>query len=245
MSRPMTTASRQTESQEVVNGDATWTVENRDCMAGLRDLPNECVSLFLTDPPYGIDYQSARRTDKDQWKPKIANDETPFIWWLADAFRVCRDGAALLCFCRWDVQDAFRQAITWAGFDVKAQVIWDRVAHGTGDLTGCPAPQHDVIWFATNGRFTFPGRRPKSVVYAQRLPGEKLVHPNQKPLALIEELVRDYSSEGDLVVDSFTGSGTTLIACKRHGRRFIGFELSEEYAALATRRAKEDSPLFA
>jgi len=135
------------------SGSLVHVLSQSDAQAAVVGRPRCSIGLIATDPPYGISYQSARRTDRSKWKPKIANDGQPYVWWLYDAYRLLEDGGGLLCFCRWDVQEAFRLAITWAGFSVRAQIIWDRVVHGMGDLTGTPGPQHDVIWFATKGRF--------------------------------------------------------------------------------------------
>lgn len=209
-----------------------------DCLEVLRHAGR--YDLILVDPPYGIDYQSARRTDKATWKPKIANDKLPFIWWLYDAFRGLNDGGAILCFCRWDVQEAFRLAIEWAGFEVKSQVVWDRVLHGMGDLNGTPAPQHDVIWFATKGRYKFPGARQKSIISAMRVDSESLVHPNEKPLDLLIELVEGYTAPGQTVIDNCMGSGTTLVACARLGRAGIGIERETKYFDIACRRIEAE-----
>lgn len=65
-----------------------------DCLTVLHQMDAESVDMIITDPPYGVDYQSNRPKAKDpsaRFK-KIANDKTPFIWWLYDAFRILRDG---------------------------------------------------------------------------------------------------------------------------------------------------------
>ena len=66
--------------------------------------------------------------------------------------------------------------------------------------------------------------------------GDFRVHPTQKPIALLDYLVRTFSNENDLVLDNCMGSGTTGIACKQLGRRFIGIELNEDYYNIATER---------
>ena len=219
---------------------------NGDCLEVMRELPDGCVDAVITDPPYGIDYQSAWRIDPNEWKPKIANDKKPFIWWAFDAFRVTKDKGCVFCFCRWNVQEPFRMALESAGFDIKAQVIWDRRAHGMGDLEGNFAPQHDVCWFGTKGRFTFYGDRPKSIIGVQRMGGEELIHPNQKPVELIKGLVETLTPLGGCVLDPFLGSGTTAVACKETGRHYIGIELEEKYCEIARRRVAEATPsLFA
>ncbi len=68
--------------QAVLDGESQGCVVCGDCLEILPTLPDGCADLVLTDPPYGIDYQSARRTDRVQWKPKIANDKAPCLDWL-------------------------------------------------------------------------------------------------------------------------------------------------------------------
>lgn len=207
-----------------------------DCLERLKELPDDSVDSVVTDPPYGIDFQSAWRTDKSKWKPKIANDKKPFIWFLLEAFRVTKAGGGLLVFCRWDVQEIFRQCIELASFEVKSQVIWDREVHGMGDLKGSFGPQHDVIWFATKGKFVFPGSRPKSVIRSARVGADKLVHPNEKPVELMEQLISAITPPGGTVLDPFMGSGSTGVAAMRLGFKFIGCEMSPEYVEIAERR---------
>lgn len=211
---------------------------NGDCLEVLKGLADGSVDAIVTDPPYGIDYQSAWRTGSER-HVKIANDKQPFIWWLADAARVIKPGGCLLCFCRWDVAEAFRLAIGWSGLHVGAQLVWDREVHGLGDPSSRPAPQHDLVWFAVNGSYKLPGKRPTSVYRSPRLNGDDLVHPNQKPERLLRELVTDYVPPGGTVLDPFMGSGTTGAACVREGFEFVGIELSPDYFQIAKRRIEE------
>lgn len=224
------------------------------CLTWLRAASSDQVDAVITDPPYGIAYKTKWES---RGKPRgaaghmthggamaIANDERPFIWFLHDAYRVTRDPGCLICFCRWDVQEVFRVAIECAGWKVRAQLIWDRVIHGTGDLASTPGPRHDVAWYATKGLYKFHGDRPLSVIPATRDHADAIVHPNQKPLKLMLDLVGKYVPEGGTVLDPFAGSGATLQAAKLLGRGYIGIELDEAHHALATRRLGETAGLF-
>ncbi len=213
-----------------------------DCLIEMKKLKANSFDAVVTDPPYGIDYQSAWRTDKEQFKPKIANDGKPFIWWLYDAFRVLKNPGALICFCRWDVQETFKTAIECAGFEVKSQVIWDRQSHGMGDIEGSFAPQHDVIWFATKGNFKFLGERPKSIIYSMRLSGEQLQHPNEKPIDLMRKLIKPLCGEAGSVLDPFCGSGSTGVACRDLGLEFTGIEIDPIYAKLSEKKISGINP---
>ena len=214
----------------------TWEILQGDCLEVINKIEPESIDACITDPPYGIDYQSAWRIDKSQWKPKIKNDKLPFIWFLYGAFKAVKEGGSLICFCRWDVQDAFKSAIEWSGFSVESQVIWDRGVHGMGDLKGSFAPRHDVIWFAVKGKFQFSGDRPMSVIKSKRVDPDKMLHPNEKPVGLMSYLVDAVTPRGGLVLDPFAGSGTTLLASEQMGRDSIGIEISEEYCETIKRR---------
>jgi len=210
-----------------------------DCLEILPTLENESVDAVVTDPPYGIDFQSSRRGRSQRFE-KIENDTQPFVWWCWFAFKIVKNGGCVLCFCRWDDADAFRQSLEWALFRVASQCIWDRGSHGMGDLSGSPGPRHDTIWFATKGRFMFHGKRPVSVLSHMRLPGSDLIHPNEKPCSLMEELCGDYCQRDGVILDPFMGSGTTGVACIRTGRKFIGIEKEPKYFEIACKRIERE-----
>ena len=93
------------ENADVIDALATASAEAR---AG-RLVFDSPVDHVVTDPPYGIDFQSAWRTNKEMWKPKISNDKKPFVAWIKESFRVLKDGGCLISFYRWDVQEEFKK----------------------------------------------------------------------------------------------------------------------------------------
>ena len=223
----------------------TNTIICGDCLDVLKGMEDNSVDLVLADPPYGINYQSARRTDKESWKPKIANDKKPFVSWVYDAHRVLKHDGRLLCFYRWDVQNAFLSEIKTMGFEVKSQIIWDKVSHGMGDLKGGFAPQHESIIYATKGQFEFVSKRPKSIIQCMRVMPDKLLHPNEKPIELICKLLKPTSNPNDLILDPFCGSGTTCVAAEELGRRWIGIDILEEYCQIARKRIQQTKDKYA
>lgn len=202
----------------------------------LRQMEPESVDAIITDPPYGINYVS-------QTGARIQNDTAPFIWFLYDAFRVLKPGSSgrgtLVCFTRWDVQQVFIDAIRLAGFIVKSEVIWDKVQYGMGDVKSQFAPSHENIIFAVKGKFSFPGHRPKDLITHRKLPGNQMIHPTEKPVPLLADLITAVTKPGDLILDPFAGSGSTLVAAKKTGRRFVGIELDELYYERAQQRIEE------
>lgn len=202
----------------------------------LRQMEPESVDAIITDPPYGINYVS-------QTGARIQNDTAPFIWFLYDAFRILKPGSSgrgtLVCFTRWDVQQVFIDAIRLAGFIVKSEVIWDKVQYGMGDVKSQFAPSHENIIFAVKGKFSFPGHRPKDLITHRKLPGNQMIHPTEKPVPLLADLITAVTKPGDLILDPFAGSGSTLVAAKKTGRRFVGIELDELYYERAQQRIEE------
>ena len=207
-----------------------------DSLTVLRQMEPESVDAIITDPPYGINYVSPTGA-------RIQNDTAPFIWFLYDAFRVLKPGSSgrgtLVCFTRWDVQQVFIDAIRLAGFIVKSEVIWDKIQHGMGDLKSQFAPSHENIIFAVKGKFSFPGHRPKDLITHRKLPGSQMIHPTEKPVPLLADLITAVTKPGDLILDPFAGSGSTLVAAKKPGRRFTGIELDDVHYAKAQRRIEE------
>jgi site-specific DNA-methyltransferase (adenine-specific) len=210
-----------------------------DCLEVMRTMPDKSVDAVITDPPYGIGYQSARRTDKNSRFDVLDGDLSVPVEWLSQSFRVAKDNSCLFCFCRWDTQQTFYDAISKAGWNIKSQVIWDRGVHGLGDLKAQYAPMHDNIWFAIKGSYQFSGKRPKSVLRVDRLSAGDLVHPTQKPVSLMKVINLDLTREGDTILDPFMGSGTTGVACVQTGRNFIGIEIDPTYFAIAEKRIAE------
>lgn len=141
-------------------------------------------------------------------------------------------------FCRWDVQENFKVAIEKTRLLIKSQIIWDKIIHGMGDLTGEFSPRHETMLYATKGRYEFAGKRPTTIFQAQRVLPEQLIHPNEKPVKLMCQLIETLTSLGDIILDPFCGSGTTCVAAKILGRRYIGIDISPEYCEIARMRLK-------
>ena len=211
-----------------------------DCIKIMPQLLDESISAVIADPPYGIDYQSARRADKETWFPKIKGDQELDFSWAKEAARIAKIPGCIFVFCRWDVQQEFFDGINVC-WRVTSQIVWDRGLHGMGNLEQQYAPRHDIAWFGVIGDWKFPKHRPSSVYFIMRPPHQRreLLHPMQKPVVLMRQIVTDLTLPGDTVLDPFMGSGTTGVACMLTGRNFIGIELDETYYAIAEKRIRE------
>lgn len=202
-----------------------------DCM---ELMPNN-FDVCITDPPYGINFQSSRMIKRKR-HDKILNDDAPFIDWISPLFNKMNDRGRLICFYRWDVQDEFIDAIKDAGFNIKSQIIWDKVIHGMGDLKGEFSPQHECMIYATKGRYEFTGNRPKSIYRVQRVTAGALIHPNEKPVPLLRQLIRDLSCKQDFFFDPFLGSGSMAESCFYEAVRLTGTEKHKDYYNAAVKR---------
>lgn len=213
----------------------TWIVHNTDAHELMRATPDASVDALITDPPYGMSYQSGRSENGPRFAKLAGDDGPPPLAFLQDAGRVVRPGGAVFVFCEWRLAETFRASIEQAGLTVRSQVVWDRVAHGMGDLSASFAPRHDLAWFATHGDgFSFRGHRPASVLRFDRVPAGRLQHPTEKPLALMRHLVEVLTIAGETVLDPFCGSGSTGVACVQLDRNAILGDIAPEFAALAT-----------
>lgn len=217
--------------EEVVDGKRRYALIQADCLDAGRVMPDGIYDSCIIDPPYGMRYMGLENKQKP-----IANDESPFIWWLHDAYRALKPDAALACFCNWKNQEAFKFAIEIARFTVRSHAIWKRSNAGMGHTGMTFGPCHDVIWHATKGRFRFPNERPISVIDVPNVPSTRREHSTQKPDELMQKLVRSLTPNGGIVYDPTMGSGSTGVAAIAEGCRFIGVELDAANFDTAKRR---------
>ncbi len=222
---------------------------------GLSKIKDDSIDLICIDPPYDIKYCS--------W------DSTPdWHTYYREFFRILKHTGNLIIFQGWSgAPGTISARYNNQGdplFELQNWIIWDRVK-GRGARRNFTSTREDILWFTfrkakdytfnkidsnipkkTKGMGTKNGRpnRALSNVWTDISPivpwsKERVDHPTQKPVALIERIVTIFSNEGDLVLDCFSGSGTTAVACKNLNRRFICFDDDERYCALARRRLNE------
>ena len=208
---------------------------NGDCLELMKNIPDGSVDLVLTDPPYGMDFQSHFR--KEMYS-KIGNDKV--LDWLEsyvdECFRILKDNTAVYFFCSWHNVDIFKQAIE-KKFKIKNILIWEKNNTSMGDLKGSYAPKYEMIIFAHKGRKLLNGFRYADVIKANRT-GNK-VHPTEKPVDLLELFIKNSSNENEVVFDGFMGSGSCGVACVNTNRNFIGIELDKGYFDIAEKRINE------
>ena len=204
------------------------TIYNEDWQIGIKRIENNTIDLVLTDPPYGMDFQSKYR----KVKHKSIENDTNLDWlggWVKELKRVCKDEAHVYIFCSWHHIDKFKQEVG-ALFNVKNILIWEKNNTGMGDLEGDYAPKYEMILFCSNGQKKLKLGRDANILKAKRT--GNVNHPTQKPTELISYLIEKSSNKGDLVLDTFAGSCVTAIASRQKERNCICFEIDKDYCKM-------------
>lgn len=206
-----------------------------DCRAVLSELPDNSVDLVLTDPPYGVSYVTARRSRSDKLRKPIANDES--LQAFADAWPEClrslRDDRHWYVFAS---PRMIHEVLPITG-NAKHTIAWDKGDRGTvGDLECGFGEAWEAILYGMKGRRPLNGKRPRTVMRHDWSSTMDPLHPTVKPVPLLRELIRMSTNMGEVVLDPFMGSGTTLRAAKDCGRRAIGIECDERYCEIAAKR---------
>jgi site-specific DNA-methyltransferase (adenine-specific) len=183
-----------------------------DCLEVMRDWPDGCVDLVLTDPPYGV--------GKAEWDIEFPTE------WIKEGFRLskrilCMSGNSALIKAGNAFGDKYKDCIVMNAVNgmTRSKIAFGKwfpvLAAGDWAFEGRPNLM----------RFTMDGVRDIS-------------HPCPKPLNSMLPLIHWYSKPNDLILDPFCGSGTTCVAAKMLGRRYIGIDISEEYCQIARERLK-------
>lgn len=211
-----------------------------DCIEIMSGMPDESVNCIVTDPPYLMNYQSGRRAEKLK---KIEGDTPEFgerliMDFVKESKRILKDDSALFVFCSWHKVDFFKQQIE-KEFKVRNIIVWNKNNHGSGDLTGGFAPKHEFCIFAVKGNPKLQAERLPDVLDIDRVDVNSMVHPTQKPVMLFQLLIKQFTKEGDVVLDCFAGSGTCAIACLNTRRNYICIEKDPEYYNIAMNRVDD------
>jgi DNA modification methylase len=217
------------------------TLYHGDCRGVLPVLPAASADLILTDPPYGREWESGYR--QQTFGPMEGDDGTlPLLDVLRLSLRVLRRARHLYCFGLRDFGD-----LPIGG---RAELVWDKGIVGMGDLTLPWGPAHETILFGVyepskvnrrdaSGRLSARLRR-GSVLREDRPNGSGVQrHPSEKPVGILRQMIESSSMLGDLVLDPFAGSGSTLEAARLEDRRAVGIEIEERYCEVAAKRLEQ------
>jgi len=241
-------------------------IYNIDCIEGMKQIDSNCIDTIITDPPYNISQaglQLKRNFGKSRKYKRDSNINLDFgKWdlfeekeyktftekWFKECLRVLKKDGWFFSFFPTERFGYFIDPLDGLfikyGFKTRTVISW----HKTN-----PVPNYRRWNFLSSCEFVIVGSKgsskiqnfshqnnmhnfyetPNSSIYG------KTNHPTEKPIILIQWLVKISSNENQIILDPFMGSGTTAVACKQLHRRFIGFEISPDYCNIANKRLKE------
>ena len=208
-------------------------IHNGDCLDFMRQLPDKCIDLVLTDPPYGVKMDKGfsgavgfggsgkpikrREYVADKWDSDIPPPEV-----FKEIMRISKNQ---MFFGGNFFAHILPRSTHW--------IFWDKnmtmPTFGDGELVWTSFPRKSI----KKEFFQFNGLISDSA--------DKREHPTQKPTELIKRLVREYSPEAaEIIFDPFMGSGTTGVACESLGRKWFGCELEAKYCEIANKRIEAE-----
>ncbi|AGR42248.1 DNA-methyltransferase [Spiroplasma diminutum] len=227
------------------------TIKNISCHKLFEEMKSlkVTVDLVITDPPYNIskdnNFNTIGRTGIDFGMWDYGFDQ---VTWIREVTPLIKKNGSIIIFNDWKNMGLISQALEECGFEVKDLVRW---------IKNNPMPRNTerryvtdfewAIWAVKKGAkwtFNIDKSIDKYLRPEFRLPipsgGSRRIHPTQKNLQLIEELIKIHSNAGDLILDPFSGSGTTAVACKRNDRYFICSEIDKEYYKKSLQRLENE-----
>jgi site-specific DNA-methyltransferase (adenine-specific) len=199
-------------------------VYNKDCIEGMKEYPDKYWDLAICDPPYGLDLANmnmgvgkSKKSSKIQnrkWKPKDWDKETPTPEYFIQLIRVSKN------------------QIIWGGnyFHLppcKNYIIWDKEIPEGLSFADC-----EMAWTSFD-------KAPKMFRHSAYLDKANKFHPTQKPVKLYDWLLKNYAKEGDKILDTHVGSGSSRIAAHKGKFDFTGFEIDADYWQAQEKRYKD------
>lgn len=204
------------------------------------------ADMVFTDPPYGMSYGGGRSgkvgsTDGTLKKfgvilgdTKIGNDLISMIKdAVGSAKQSSKEGASLYVCFPWRTYSEFEAALISIGLDPTACIVWDKKSIGLGHANY--RPQHEFIFYFKGGAW-YGDKAQSDVWYMSRGNTSAYVHPTQKPVELVERALSNSSKHGDVIIDCFGGSGSSLIACEKTNRHARLMELDPKYCDVIIKR---------
>lgn len=230
---------------DVLEGRATWCLFNNDNRAVMTMLRDGAIDHTITDPPYeAAAHTLQRRVKRDGGAMEIeALSFAPISdgergWVAGEIARVTKRW--MVAFCQVEAAVKWSDAFVAGGATTKRIGVWikpDGMPQFSGDRPGMG--YESMVFAHRKGRSSWNGGG-RVGVFTHNKFDERSGHETQKPLPLMLELVELFTDPGELILDPFVGSGTTGVACLRLGRRFIGIERDERYAAVARERLRAE-----
>jgi site-specific DNA-methyltransferase (adenine-specific) len=221
-----------------------------DILQILPQLPDGVFGGVVTDPPYcsGDLFSNNRRDNTANKYLSVPGDLENFddckdqrsftswsLLWMTELFRVCKSGAPVCLFIDWRQLPTISDVFQWAGFVWRGVVVWDK--GNSRPQLGRFKQQAEFVLWGSKGDMPLDRNAPcLSGVFAESMPSANVrVHQTQKPIKMLGEIIK-IVEPGEIILDPFCGSGTTLVAAAQRGYPAVGIDNSAYYADIARRQ---------
>lgn len=231
---------------------------NIDSKKGLSNIKDNFVDLILTDPPYGIANNSKLTkvgnkivSTNDAWGNDFQDEwesiDSYYEWlkpFIAEFVRVLKDNGSMILFLDRKYTGLIVHYLE-RDFDLnfKNKIYFKK----TNPVPGIRKNNYrstieECVWFTKGKQYTFNfGEQAEMLqVYQGSIGKKKTTHPTEKYSWMIEPLIKNHSKDGDIVLDAFAGSATTLVIAKKHNRHAIGFEKNKSFFEQAKQRCEKE-----
>jgi len=203
-------------------GDSTNILHVEKLMDGNK------ADMVFTDPPYGVEYKSNMSN-----KFEILKNDDKFLDIAPIIWQFLKENSPAFIWTSHHVYPIWRKQFETY---YKQTLIWYKGGGGMGDLKGQYALDYEMALFCVKGSPQFKNKRSMAVWDIKKDAGTKYVHPTQKPVALAEKAFEDFTKSGEIIIDLFGGSGSTLIAAERLKRQSFLMELDPKYCDVIVKR---------
>lgn len=207
----------------------------------MQNLPDKSVDAIITDPPYNISRKNNFKTmgrsgiDFGEWDKDFDQ-----ISWLRVAVDKLKDGGSIIVFNSWKNMGDIVRELEALGCVYKDMIQWWKANPMPRNrerryVTRCEF----ALWLTKGKGWTFNRQKPTyedGIFTYPIVTNKERIHPTQKSVGLISDIIKIHTNKGDLILDPFMGSGTTAVACIDTERNYIGFELDENYCKAANKR---------
>lgn len=220
-----------------------------DCLDVMKEIPDGCIDLIATDPPYRLTQRGSNGTMSGYWATDAAKKGTVFEHndieieqYLPEFYRILKEDAHYYIMCNNLNMPHFFDVIGKSKFHFVKLLVWDKQTKICGKYY---MGQIEFIFLIRKGKdkpinncgtsdlLSFPNVKDKNADGSN-------IHDSQKPIGLMQTLIQNSSNVGDIVLEPFAGSGTTCIAALRENRKYIGIELDRHYYNIAKKRIETE-----
>lgn len=216
----------------------TFALKKIDAVGFLKSLPDECIDLVITDPPYESLEKHRRvgtttrlkvsKASSNPWFGIFANDR--FEELFREVYRVLRRDRHFYLFCDPETMFVAKPVAESCGFKFWKPLVWDKVTIGMGYHYRC---RYEFVLFFEKGKRNLQDRGVPDVLQVKMV---KNGYPAEKPVDLLRILVRQSTTKGELVCDPFFGSGSGGLAAIEEGCNFVGADISPDALKAARTR---------